>query len=69
MCESIKLLFTYLYVMYDVSLNICNLSCKLVVCVVLSISLVFGFYQKTEENPKSNFSVFHFRETRSVSNV
>jgi hypothetical protein len=24
MCEAIKLLFTYLYVMYDVSLNICT---------------------------------------------
>jgi hypothetical protein len=59
MCDAIKMLFTYLYVMYDVSLNICtyiilifkimcNLSCKLVVCVVLSISLVFGFYQKIE---------------------
>jgi hypothetical protein len=23
MCHTIKLLFTYLYVMYDVSLNIC----------------------------------------------
>jgi hypothetical protein len=54
MCDVIKLLFTYLYVMYDVSLNICtyiilifkilcNLSCKLIVYVVLSRSLVFGF--------------------------
>jgi hypothetical protein len=24
MCEAIKLLFTYLYVMYDISLNICT---------------------------------------------
>jgi hypothetical protein len=24
MCEAIKLLFTYLYMMYDVSLNICT---------------------------------------------
>jgi hypothetical protein len=24
MCEAIKLLFTYLFVMYDVSLNICT---------------------------------------------
>jgi hypothetical protein len=59
MCGTIKLLFTYLYVMYDVSLNICtyiilifkimcNLSYKFFVCVVLCISLVFGFYRKTE---------------------
>jgi hypothetical protein len=72
MCEAIKLLFTYLYVMYDVSLNICtyiiftfkimcNLSYKLVICVVLSISLVFGFYRKTEvknRNRTSQFFIF-----------
>jgi hypothetical protein len=59
MCDAIKLLFTYLYMINDVFLNICtyiffllkimcNVSSKLVACVVLSISLVFDFYRKTE---------------------
>lgn len=58
MCTVMDLLFTYLYVMYDEHLNICsyiftfqiicNLSCKLVVFIALSITLVFSFYQKTE---------------------
>jgi hypothetical protein len=43
----------------------CNLSYKLVVCVVLSISLVFGFYQKTETEVLG----FQFLENRLVSNV
>jgi hypothetical protein len=43
----------------------CNLSYKLVVCVVLSISLVFGFYRKTETEVLG----FHFLENRLVSNI
>jgi hypothetical protein len=38
-----------------------NLSCKLVVCVVLTIRMVFGFYQKTEvknRNRTSRFFIF-----------
>jgi hypothetical protein len=39
----------------------CNLSYKLFVCVVLSISLVFGFYRKIEvknQNRTSQFFIF-----------
>jgi hypothetical protein len=78
MCEAIKLLFSYLYVVYGVSLNMCtyiiftfkimcNLLCKLVVCVVLSINLIFGFYRKTEV--KNRNRVFIFLENQSVSNI
>jgi hypothetical protein len=35
----------------------CNLSCKLDVCPVLSISFVFGFYQKNR-NRTSRFFIF-----------
>jgi hypothetical protein len=41
-------------------------------CLVafLSISLVFGFYQKIRsKKPKPNLSVFHFLENRLVSNI
>jgi hypothetical protein len=40
----------------------CNLSYKLVVCVVLSISLVFGFYQKTEVKNRNRTSWFFIFE-------
>jgi hypothetical protein len=39
----------------------CNLSYKFVVCIVMSISLVFGFYWKTEvknRNRTSQFFIF-----------
>jgi hypothetical protein len=39
----------------------CNLSYKLFICVVVSISLVFGFYRKTEvknRNRTSRFFIF-----------
>jgi hypothetical protein len=38
----------------------CNLSYKLVVCVVLSISLVFGFYRKTEVKNRNRSFRFLF---------
>jgi hypothetical protein len=47
----------------------CNLSYKLVVCVVLSISLVFGFYRKTEVKNETEVLGFHFLENRLVSYV
>jgi hypothetical protein len=40
-------------------------------CLVafLSISLVFGFYQKTEVKNRNQTYRFHFLENRSVSNI
>jgi hypothetical protein len=72
MCDTIKLLFTFLYVMYDVSLNVYTyiIFYFLKLCVIyhvnlyvfLSISLVFGFYRKTEvknRNQTSRFFIFY----------
>jgi hypothetical protein len=45
MCDTIKLLFTYLYVMYeyDVSLNICTyiIFTFLKLCVIYHVSLLY----------------------------
>jgi hypothetical protein len=42
----------------------CNLSYKLVVYVVMSISLVFGFYRKTEvKNRNQTYRFFIFKKT------
>jgi hypothetical protein len=40
-------------------------------CLVafLSISLVFGFYQKTEVKTETELIGFYFLENRSVSNI
>jgi hypothetical protein len=45
MCDAIKLLFTYLYVMYDVSLNPCTyiIFTFLKLCVIYLVNLSYVF--------------------------
>jgi hypothetical protein len=47
----------------------CNLSCKLVVCVVLSINLVFSFSQKIKVKIETEFLGFSFYIKSIVSDV
>jgi hypothetical protein len=56
----------YLYLYNFYFLKLCVMCCLV---AFLSISLVFGFYQKTKEKTETELIGFHFLENRSVSNI